>query len=117
MPQKSDTAERMVQANRLIGLATSVAEANDALVVCGDFNVEQDSNALDILAEARLYDLVTAHGFSGTRIAVYKKSGRFADYLLVSEKIKIGGFKAFYSPEVPDHCALILDVWSPLPIS
>jgi endonuclease/exonuclease/phosphatase family metal-dependent hydrolase len=70
---KRDTAERMAPANRLIGLATSVAEANDALVVCGDFNVEQDSNAFDILAEARLYDLVTTHGFSSTRNAIYKK--------------------------------------------
>ena len=101
MPQKSDTAERLVQANRLISLATSVAETNDALVVCGDFNVEQDSNALDILAEARLYDLVTAHGFSGKRNAVYKKPGRFADYLLVSEKIRIGGFKAFIHLKSP----------------
>ena len=114
---KMDTVERKARANRPIGLATGVAEANDALVVCGDFNVEKDSNTLDILAEARLYGLVPTHGFSSTRNAIYKKPGRFADYLLVTGKIKVGGFKAFYSPEVPDNCALILDVWPPLQIS
>ena len=72
LPQKMDTVERKARANRPIGLATGVAEANDALVVCGDFNVEKDSNTLDILAEARLFDLVSTQRFTSTRNAIYK---------------------------------------------
>ena len=64
---KMDTPERFDQAHRFAALVRSVAELNDRIVICGDFNVEPDSQTFDVLAEFGLTELVTERGFSGTR--------------------------------------------------
>ncbi|MBO1908751.1 endonuclease/exonuclease/phosphatase family protein [Microvirga sp. 3-52] len=107
---KMDTPERLNQAHRLVELATRVAGPRDPLVVCGDFNVEPDSETLKVLARVGLTELVTAHGFDGTRTSHYKKPGRFADYMLVNDAVEILGFKVVAEPEVSDHCPLILEI-------
>jgi endonuclease/exonuclease/phosphatase family metal-dependent hydrolase len=53
---------------------------------------------------------VTARGFTSTRSAHYKKPGRFADYMLISDPGALRGFEVVYDPEVSDHCPLLLEL-------
>ncbi|TNJ39060.1 endonuclease/exonuclease/phosphatase family protein [Phaeobacter sp. B1627] len=105
---KMDTPERAEQANRLLDLSQQVSEPEDVAVICGDFNVEPDSETLRILADAGFSELVTGRGFSSTRNSQYKKPSRFADYLLISDAEAVQKFDVVYYPEVSDHCPLVL---------
>ncbi|TYB86094.1 endonuclease/exonuclease/phosphatase family protein [Oceaniovalibus sp. ACAM 378] len=107
---KMDTPERTKQARRLLDLSRSVSEPDDLVVVCGDFNVEPDSETLRILNDAGLFELVTGHGFTSTRNAQYKKPGKFADYMLISDADAVQGFEVVYDVEVSDHCPLVLSL-------
>ncbi|MEM6300127.1 MAG: endonuclease/exonuclease/phosphatase family protein [Pseudomonadota bacterium] len=105
---KQDTPERTDQARRLLALATQVAEGSDVNVVCGDFNVEPESETLNILGEAGYVELVTTRGFTSTRTTEYKKPGKFADYLLIDNEQAVRGFEVVSDPVVSDHCPLVL---------
>ena len=107
---KMDTPERLAQARRLAELATRISEPGDRLVVCGDFNVEPDSETFAILREIGLTDLVISRGFAGTRTSHYAKPGRFADYMLVNDAVTVIGFDVVSDPEVSDHCPLLLEI-------
>lgn len=107
---KMDTPERAEQAHRLRDLSSQLAEPDDLKVICGDFNVEPNSETLSILADAGMVELVTTYGFSGTRNSHYKKPGRFADYMLIDNQDAVRSFDVIYDTEVSDHCPIILDV-------
>lgn len=107
---KSDTPERALQARKLRKLAQDLTAPQDALVVCGDFNVEPTSETLQILSEVGLRDLVTGMAYRGTRTSYYQKAGRFADYMLVNEHTPVSDFQVSYEPEVSDHCPLLLTI-------
>jgi Endonuclease/Exonuclease/phosphatase family len=108
---KGDTPERRTQAERLATLTASLARPGDRLIVCGDFNVEPGSETFAILARLGLHDLVTACGWPGTRTSLYKKEGRFADYMLVDRQTGTDPrFEVLYQPEMSDHAALMLDI-------
>ncbi|AQZ65727.1 unnamed protein product [[Actinomadura] parvosata subsp. kistnae] len=106
---KADTPARRAQAERLAGLVTSVREAGDLAVVCGDFNVLPGSETFGILAGAGLTDLV---GDADTRTSRYPKPVRHASYLLVSDPAAVKHFEIMTAPEVSDHRALLLDLRS-----
>ncbi len=106
---KHDTPARADQARRFADLTRQVAEPGDALVLCGDFNVEAESETLDILKTVASRELVTEGGFQGTRTARYKKPGKFADYMLVNDAVVVSRFDVVRSPEVSDHCPLVLE--------
>lgn len=105
---KVDTPERAEQAQRLLELSNQVSKPEDVVVVCGDFNVEPESETLRVLANAGLSELVTGRGFSSTRNSQYKKPGRFADYMLINDPNVVQKFNVVYDPEVSDHCPLVL---------
>lgn len=107
---KTDTPERAAQAQKLLDLSRRVSEPDDLTVICGDFNVEPNSQTLTILSEAGMSELVTGRGFNGTRNTQYKKSGRYADYMLINREEAVMGFDVIYDPEVSDHCPLILEL-------
>ncbi len=107
---KHDTPERRDQAIRLRGLVRQVAEPEDRIVICGDFNVEPDSETFDIFAEDGLTDLIQARGVTSTRTSHYKKPLRFADYMLTNRTLEILDFTVVTDPEVSDHCPLLLEV-------
>lgn len=104
------TPERRQQAHRLAELVTHVAAPDDAVIVCGDFNVEPTSETFEILGKLGLADLVTTRGFEGTRTSHYLKPGRFADYMLVNECVEVLEFSVVVEPEVSDHCPLVLTI-------
>lgn len=107
---KMDTPERAEQAQRLLELSRQVSEPDDLRIVCGDFNVEPHSETLRILRAAGLSELVTGRGFNSTRNAQYKKPGKFADYMLISDANAVQDFDVVYDPEVSDHCPLVLTI-------
>ena len=107
---KRDTPERADQAKRLLNLSRCLAEPDDLTVICGDFNVEPDSETLSILSDAGFAELVTGRGFNSTRTTHYKKPGRFADYMLINREEAVKRFDVIHDPEVSDHCPLVLDV-------
>lgn len=105
---KMDTAERKAQARAMLALFDSVVQEDDIVVICGDFNVEPDSETLALMRQAGFEELVTSRGFPGTRTAQYLKPGRFADYMLVRGYDGTAEFDVIYTPEVSDHCPLVL---------
>lgn len=105
---KMDTPERAAQARRLRDISCQVSQPEDVVLVCGDFNVEPDSETLSILADTGLTELVTGRGFESTRNTQYKKPGRFADYMLVNHEEVVTSFDVIHDPEVSDHCPLVL---------
>ena len=107
---KMATPERAAQAQKLLDLSHQVSGPDDLTVICGDFNVEPDSQTLTILSGAGLSELVTERGFNSTRNSHYKKLGRFADYMLINREEAVKGFDVIYDPEVSDHCPLILEI-------
>lgn len=107
---KEDTPERTKQAKTLHTMALALAEADDALILCGDFNVLPSSKTFDILEDLGVSDLVTDQGHEGTRTSHYQKPGKFADYMLVNDVLQDADFTVVRDPEVSDHCPLILTV-------
>ena len=107
---KIDTPERAVQARRLLGLSRAVSDESDLSVICGDFNVEPDSESLQLLADAGYSEMVTGRGFDGTRTSHYKKAGKFADYMFINNESAVRGFDVVLDPEVSDHCPLVLQL-------
>lgn len=107
---KMDTPERLAQAHRLAKVVTDIAAPGDRIVLCGDFNLEPDSETFSILATAGLKDLVTSRGHTGTRTSYYHKPARFADYMLVNAFVDVRRFEVVMDPEVSDHCPLLLEI-------
>ena len=107
---KMDTPERAEQARKFASMIERTTENDDCLVVCGDFNVEPESETLRILSETGLVELVTTRTTKGTRNSHYKKSGRYADYMLVNANVTVLSFEVVFDPEVSDHCPLVLDI-------
>ncbi|MEM0921525.1 MAG: endonuclease/exonuclease/phosphatase family protein [Pseudomonadota bacterium] len=105
---KMDTPERAAQARRLLDLASQLARPGDLSVICGDFNVEPESDTLRQIAAAGYTELVTRRGHPGTRSSHYTKPGRFADYMAISATEAVRSFEVVTDPEVSDHCPLVL---------
>ncbi len=107
---KMDTPARAEQAHRLVSMAMGISEKTDPMIICGDFNVEPNSETLRILKQAGLKDLVTSRTKKGTRTSYYKKSSKNADYMMVNRHVNISDFSVCYEPEVSDHCPLVLEI-------
>lgn len=107
---KGDTPARDAQTSRLIELIGRIRNKDDRLVVCGDFNVLPESRMLATLRDIGLTELVTTRGFTDTRTSFYRKTPRFADYVLVSDNVDVRSFEVVAAPEVSDHRALLLEI-------
>ncbi len=106
---KGDTPARERQAETLAGIIAGVWREGEPLVVCGDFNVLPQSVTFEVLRTLGLSDLVTAHGHTDTRTSHYRKSPRFADYMLVNDAVEVRSFEVVAEPEISDHRALLLE--------
>ncbi|MEO5324687.1 endonuclease/exonuclease/phosphatase family protein [Mesorhizobium sp. CC13] len=107
---KDDTPARDAQTARLIEIIGTLRRDGDGLVVCGDFNVLPDGRMLSALRDIGLTELVTSRGFTDTRTSFYRKTPRFADYMLVSANVEVCNFEVVAEPEVSDHRALLLEI-------
>lgn len=107
---KGDTPARVRQAAAFARVIEDCRGASDAVVACGDFNVLPQSATFASLADVGLADLVAAYGFDDTRTSHYKKSPRYADYMLVGAGVEVKRFEVVATPEVSDHRALWLEI-------
>lgn len=106
---KGDTGARKAQYQAIVGALTSFRNAAEPLILAGDFNLLPDSATFGALTAIGLCDLVTTGGHSDTRTSLYSKPQRYANYLLVSPKVKVRTFEVPALPELSDHRPLILE--------
>lgn len=107
---KMDTPERSAQVRRLLKLSDCIAESGDAVIICGDFNVEPQSETLNYLSENGFEELVLAGKYQSTRTSLYEKPNKFADYMLVNKQVNVIDFQVVLHPVVSDHCPLVLEI-------
>ena len=61
-------------------------------VICGDFNLRPDTTSIKIVEE-KFENLITKNKVKTTRSSLYTGTERFADYIFVSQEIKVKDFK------------------------
>lgn len=104
---KKDTPERYAQSRKI---KTFLNQTNGAKILCGDFNLTPETEALSIL-EKGMINLIIKYGITSTRSPLYRhyKTGlRFADYVLVSPDVNVRDFKVS-DVEISDHLPMILE--------
>ncbi len=102
---KTDSEERIEQSNKIISFLKDLA---GEAILCGDFNLRPDTESIALFEKAGLRNLITEYGITSTRTSHYKKSETFADYVFVTDGIKVKEFKVL-PEEVSDHTPLLLD--------
>lgn len=103
---KKDSEERREQANKLSSLIKRVAQKDEPLIVCGDFNVLPDSETFSILRKVGLEDINKQFDIHCTRSSLYKKEVRYADYFLANKSTEIHSLTVMRDEVVSDHCPL-----------
>lgn len=101
---KGDTPSRIEQSRRIKEFTSKIEGPK---ILCGDFNLETDTESMHMLEEG-MVNLIKTHGITSTRSSFYKKEMRFADYILVSPDVKVLEFKVL-SDEVSDHLPLYME--------
>ena len=102
---KLDNPERLSQSARILEYTRKL---NNDYVLCGDFNLEPNTESLKLLEASGLRNLIKEYGITSTRTKFYDKPVKFADYVLVSRGIEVDDFKVLLD-EVSDHAAMYLD--------
>ena len=104
---KTDTEDRINQSKKIVSF---LKDLDTEIILCGDFNLLPDTESLLILEnELNLRNLIKDFNISSTRTSYYTKDVKFADYILVSEGIKVKDFKVL-PDEVSDHAPLYLEI-------
>lgn len=101
---KKDTPERIEQSKKI---KEFLSEHNGKKILCGDFNIINDGNAMALLEEDMI-NLIKKHNVTSTRSSYYPKEEKFADYILVSPSINVDDFQVL-SDEISDHLALMVE--------
>ena len=102
---KGDSEDRLNQSKNI---KEFIETLQGKVVMCGDFNLLPDTQSIKIIEEVGLRNLIKENNITSTRTSYYKKFERFADYIFVSQDIKVGDFKIL-PDEVSDHAALYLE--------
>jgi endonuclease/exonuclease/phosphatase family metal-dependent hydrolase len=102
---KGDAPERIAQSNCIKSFTETL---HTPLILCGDFNINPDTQSLHILA-SDMQDLVSLHKIPSTRSDFYKKPNKFADYILLSKDLKAENFQVLQD-QVSDHLPLSVQV-------
>jgi hypothetical protein len=101
---KSDSPKRIEQSTIV---RKNFDEAKGSKILCGDFNLNPDTESINILAKGNI-DLIKEYKVSSTRSSYYKYPSSFADYVIASSDIEVKDFKAL-SDEVSDHLPLFVE--------
>ncbi len=102
---KTDTEDRLVQSDNIIKFLKTL---NNPFILCGDFNLLPDTESLKKFEEFGLRNLIRENNVTSTRTSLYKKKHRLADYVFVSDGIKITNFKVL-PYEVSDHSPILVE--------
>lgn len=100
---KTDTPERIAQSQKIKQFMSTI---NTPKILCGDFNLRPDTDSIKLI-EQGMTNLIKTYDIQSTRSNFYKKSEKYADYILVSPEIKVNGFQVL-SVDVSDHLPLLL---------
>jgi endonuclease/exonuclease/phosphatase family metal-dependent hydrolase len=103
--EKTDNEERINQSKRIVEFMKGL---NNEFLICGDFNLEPNTESLKILEDFGLRNLIKENGITSTRTSFYKKPVKFADYTLVSKGVQVKKFEVL-PDEVSDHSAMYLE--------
>jgi len=101
---KRDTPERMEQSKKI---KKFLKNYNGKKIICGDFNIINDGNAMTLLEEG-MVNLIKKYNIKSTRSSYYPKEEKFADYILVSLDIEVKDFMVM-SDVISDHLPLYLE--------
>ena len=104
---KGDTEERLNQSRNIIKFIKNI---KGDFIFLGDFNLSPDTESLQMIScELNCRELIKEYGITSTRTSLYTKPNKFADYVFVSNGIKIINFKVL-PDEVSDHVPLLLEI-------
>lgn len=104
---KMDTKNRINQSNKILKL---LKKAPSKKILCGDFNLMPNTKSMQILEE-EMVNLIREYKISTTRVRKYQTHPpfqKFADYILVSEDIKVLDFQVL-DDDISDHRAMFLE--------
>lgn len=105
---KHDTPERKIQSQKIIDF---IKDIKLPTIIGGDFNLRMETNAVKMLEDTGLRNLVRESKATTTRSKFYeakwRKTDKFADYIFVSRGIYVNDFKVM-KDEVSDHLPLFL---------
>lgn len=103
---KTDTEDRINQSKKISDFIKNIQHE---VILAGDFNLRPDTESLKMLEKGlNLQNLISTYGITSTRTSHYKKSEKYADYILISNGVIVKDFKVL--PEEPsDHAALYLE--------
>ncbi len=102
---KTDSSQSIAQIEAILKIYDSFEGPK---IITGDFNLRPDTKSIGILEE-KMTNLIKEFGIGTTRSTHYKKTTeKFADYILISDEIKV---KSFDVPNetVSDHLPLLLE--------
>ena len=102
---KTDSDSRIKQSKNIVEFLKTLS---GEIIFCGDFNLKPDTESLKILEEFGFRNLIKENKITSTRTSLYTKNERFADYVLVTDGIRVNEFKVL-PDEVSDHNPIYLD--------
>lgn len=111
---KVDTRVRLKQSEIIIN---TFANKNGPKIIGGDFNLNPDTQSVEMIEKAGYRNLIRESGIKATRNKISWENFKhepsftkqyFADYCFVSPEVKVGKFKVPYN-EISDHLPLILE--------
>lgn len=102
---KGDSADRLSQSKKILDFIKTL---DGEIIFCGDFNLSPNTESLKMFESFGLKNLIKEYNIQSTRTSFYTKPEKFADYIFVSNGIKVNDLKVL-PEEVSDHAALFLD--------
>lgn len=102
---KGDSDSRIKQSENIVKFLKTLS---GEIIFCGDFNLKIDTESLKILEEFGFRNLIKENNITSTRTSFYTKTERLADYILITNGIKVNDFKVL-PDEVSDHNPIYLD--------
>lgn len=101
---KHDTQQSIKQMKKVKNIFTSF---NGPKILCGDFNLRPDTKSIKML-EVDMKNLIIEYGVTNTRSNLHKRVEKFADYIMVSDDVRVNNFEVI-NKDISDHLPLVLD--------
>lgn len=102
---KTDSPDRLEQSEKIINF---VRKLENPYIICGDFNLLPETESLKKFEKYGLRNLIKEYGITSTRTSFYTKPEKHADYIFISNGVKVKDFKVL-PDEVSDHAPLYLE--------
>ncbi|MDE2071467.1 MAG: endonuclease/exonuclease/phosphatase family protein [Patescibacteria group bacterium] len=102
---KGDNEERIDQSSKIVEFIQGLGSD---CVICGDFNLEPETQSLRMIENMGLRNLIKENNISSTRTSFYTKPQKFADYTFVSYGVRVKKFEVL-PVEVSDHSPMFLE--------